>query len=330
MRRDYGRTSRPQTIEFESAASRITGTIFNIQFDSTEDGPGIRTTVFMKGCPMSCLWCHNPEGLSRSRQLVWYETRCIGALKCVEVCPKNALKPEPGKLCIDRALCDACGDCVSACPSAALEVFGTTYTVDELVAMALRDRVFYETSGGGVTLSGGEASLQARFCLEVMKALKQEGIHLALDTCGAANWKTLAPLVELADLVLYDLKIIDAEKHREYTGFPLDVVLENARRISSSGKPMWIRTPIVPGYTDAVENIAGIARFIHENLPAVERYDILAFNNTCAAKYERLGLTWKLEGKKLISEEFMEQLAATARNEGLDFVHWSGLTARSA
>ena len=330
MRRDYRRTSRPQTIEFESAASRITGTIFNIQFDSTEDGPGIRTTIFMKGCPMSCPWCHNPEGISPSPQLIWYETRCIGAARCLAACPKAALKPTSGRMGIDRALCDTCGDCVSACPSAALEVIGKTYSVDDLMGMVVRDKVFYEKSGGGVTLSGGEASLQARFCLEVMKALKQEGIHLALDTCGAANWKTLEPLVELADLVLYDLKVMDAEKHRSYTGFPLEVIMENARRISDLGKPMWVRTPIVPGYTDSVESICKIARFIHESLPTVERYDLLAFNNTCAAKYERLGLTWKLEGKGLICEESMEELAATARNEGLDFVHWSGLTGRTA
>ncbi len=317
-------------MELQSAASRVTGTIFNIQFDSTEDGPGIRTTIFMKGCPLHCAWCHNPEGLSPSPQLVWYETRCIGAAECLKVCPKGALKPTPGKMSIDRALCDACGDCVSVCPSAALEVMGKTYTVDELVAMAVRDKVFYEKSGGGVTLSGGEVSLQARFCLELMKALKQEGIHLALDTCGAAKWRTLEPLVNLADLVLYDLKIMDAEKHREYTGFPLDIVLENARRISNLGKPMWVRTPIVPGYTDTVENVGKIARFIHDNLPTVERYDILAFNNTCAAKYERLDMVWKLEGKELISEELMERLAATAREEGLGFVHWSGLTARAS
>jgi pyruvate formate lyase activating enzyme len=321
-------TSRSQAVESESSASRTLGTVFNIQFDSTEDGPGIRTTAFLKGCPMRCPWCHNPEGLSTSPQLVWYETRCIGSLKCVQACPKDALKPTPDKMVIDRERCDACGDCVSACPSAALEVLGKVYSVDDLVPLLLRDRVFYEKSGGGVTLSGGEASLQARFCLEVMRALKREGIHVALDTCGASNWRNLRPLVELADLVLYDLKVMDAEKHRRFTGFPLELVTENARNITAMGKPMWVRTPIVPDHTDSIENIGKIARFIRENLPTVERYDLLAFNNTCAAKYERLGLEWKLEGKTLIREELMERLAQEARNEGLDFVRWAGLTAR--
>jgi pyruvate formate lyase activating enzyme len=278
---------------------------------------------------MSCPWCHNPEGIAPFPQLVWYETRCISATRCLKACQKAALSPTPGGMVIDRHLCDACGDCVAACPGDALEVIGKSYSVDDLVAMAVRDRIFYEKSGGGVTLSGGEVSMQARFCAELLKALKQEGLRTALDTCGAASWKTLQPLVNLSDLILYDLKIMDPERHRRYTGFPLELVLENARRISKLGKPMWVRTPIVPGYTDTVENIRQAAGFVRENLPTVERYDLLAFNNTCAAKYSRLGLAWPLEGKGLICEESMEELAATARNEGLDCVHWSGLTRRT-
>jgi len=277
---------------------------------------------------MNCPWCHNPEGIAPFPQLVWYETRCIGSTKCLKACRKAALNPTPDGMVIDRHLCDACGDCVATCPAEALEVIGKSYSVDDLVAVAVRDRIFYEKSGGGVTLSGGEVSMQARFCAELMRALKREGIHIALDTCGAANWKTLQSLVNLSDLVLYDLKIMDSGKHRMHTGFPIEPILENARRISKLGKPMWVRTPIVPGYTDTVENIRAVAGFIEENLPTVERYDLLAFNNTCAAKYNRLGLTWTLEGKGLICEESMEELAATARSEGLDSSHWSGLTQR--
>lgn len=309
--------------------ARVTGIVFNVQLHSTEDGPGIRTTVFMKGCPMSCPWCHNPEGIDPSPQLVWHETRCIGATKCLKACPKFALKPTPGGMVIDRQLCDACGDCVEACPAGALEVIGKSYSVDDLVAITVRDRIFYEKSGGGVTLSGGEASMQARFCAELMKALRHEGISVVLDTCGAANWRTLQPLVELADRVLYDLKTMDSDEHWRYTGFPLDLILENARRISKLGKPMWVRTPIIPGYTDTVENVTRASRFIVEDLPSVDRYDLLAFNSTCAAKYHRLDLPWGLEGSGLIREELTEELAAAARNEGLDCVHWSGLTERT-
>ncbi|MGC1403140.1 MAG: radical SAM protein, partial [Thermodesulfobacteriota bacterium] len=186
--------------------------------------------------------------------------------------------------------------------------------------------VFYEKSGGGVTLSGGEASWQADFSVALMERLKRERIHLALDTCGGTKWPTLQRLVNLADLVLYDLKIMDSASHRKFTGIPLNLVLENARKISKTGKPIWVRTPIIPGINDSVENIRQTARFIRDDLPTVERYDLLAFNNTCASKYQRLGLHWNLENESLIPEETMEKLAAGSRDEGLDFVHWSGLT----
>jgi pyruvate formate lyase activating enzyme len=304
----------------------LMGMTFNIQLHSTEDGPGIRTSIFMKGCPMHCPWCHNPEGINRSPELIWYEMRCLGAKECLKVCPKEALKLTSEGMIIDRTLCDTCGKCAIACPASALEVIGKRYTVDEMAAKALQDRVFYEKSGGGVTLSGGETSLQADFSVTLMERLRKERIHIGLDTCGGTKWPTLQRLVNLADLVLYDLKIMDSVKHRKFTGIPLNLVLENARKISKTGKPMWVRTPIIPGVNDSVENISQTARFIKGNLPTVERYDLLAFNNTCTLKYQRLGLNWSLENKGLVPEETMERLACAAKEEGLDFVHWSGLT----
>ncbi len=250
----------------------LTGVVFNVQRYSTEDGPGIRTTVFLKGCPMRCPWCHNPEGLDRRPQLVWYEVRCIGARDCLRVCPRHALTLTPEGMVIDREACDACGLCEEACPAAALEVIGRVRRVEEVVEEVLRDSVFYEKSGGGVTLSGGEPALQAEFSRALMESLKAEGIHLALDTCGGVTWKKLEPLVRLADLVLYDLKVMDPGAHLQYTGIPLDLVLENARRVAGTGKPMWVRTPVIPGYTDVEENIRRIARFIRDELPTVERH----------------------------------------------------------
>jgi pyruvate formate lyase activating enzyme len=230
---------------------------------------------------------------------------------------------------IDRKLCDACGDCVKECPSAALEVLGKRRTVEDVTAIALRDRVFYETSGGGVTLSGGEPSMQTEYCRNLMSVVRQEGVHVALDTCGGVSWRRLQPLVELADLVLFDLKVLDEGRHRTYTGVPLKLVLENAQRVSRTGKPIWIRTPIIPGFTDDEANVRRIAAFIRDKLLTVERYDLLAFNNTCSPKYRRLDRPFALADEALMSEREMDRLAEAARDEGVDAARWSGLTRRN-
>jgi pyruvate formate lyase activating enzyme len=309
-----------------SKEETLLGLVFNIQRYSTEDGPGIRTTIFLKGCPMRCPWCHNPEGISNRPELIWYAVRCIGARDCLRVCPRDALNLTPKGMVIDRERCDVCGICEEACPAAALEVIGKRQSVEEVVGEVLRDRVFYEKSKGGVTLSGGEPGMQYHFSLALIERLKEEGLHVALDTCGYVPEERFQNLARGVDLVLFDLKVMDPGKHREYTGVELERVLENILWLARTGKPTWVRTPIIPGYTDAEENIRSIARFIREHLPNVERYDLLAFNNTCLGKYERLDRPWPLAERELVSREEMERLAKVARHEGVECVQWSGAT----
>ncbi|MBU0704078.1 MAG: glycyl-radical enzyme activating protein, partial [Chloroflexi bacterium] len=253
------------------------GITFNIQRFSTEDGPGIRTTLFFKGCPLRCAWCHNPEGLSPQPELMWYDVRCIGARDCLQACPERALELTPDGMHIDRAECTTCGDCAKACPAGALEVIGREWTPEELFAEVEKDTVFYETSGGGVTLSGGEPMAQADFVLALARLCHEAGIHVALDTCGVVLWERYERVLPLVDLVLYDLKIFDAERHRAGTGVDNGPILENARRIAAAGKPMWIRTPVIPGYTASADNVAALGDFIAAELPTVERWELLAY-----------------------------------------------------
>ena len=306
--------------------SKTTGLIFTIQRDSTEDGPGIRTTVFLKGCPMRCPWCHNPESIAPNPELIWHEKRCIGDRRCVDRCKTGALALTERGMEIDRGLCGVCGTCERICPANALEILGIECTVQDVLGKVLRDKVFYEKTGGGVTISGGEPALQPGFSAALMKALRRESVHVALDTCAGTKWSALGPLVALADLVLLDLKLLDSDKHQAYLGVPLELVRENVSAIAKSGKPVWVRTPIIPGYTDSDANIGAIARFIKASLPNAVRYDLIAFNNTCEAKYQRLGRTWSLAEEALASEEHMEKLVRCAEAAGLDFVRWSGLS----
>ncbi len=301
------------------------GLTFNVQRFSTEDGPGIRTTVFFKGCPLRCAWCHNPEGISPQPELMWYDTRCIAARDCLSACPEKALALTPNGMGIDRARCTTCGACVAACPAAALEIIGRPWSVEELLAEVQKDAVFYETSGGGVTFSGGEPMRQADFVAALARLCHQAGTHVALDTCGAAAWEQYEQVLPWVDLVLYDLKIWDRAAHRASTGSDNAAILENARRIAASGKPMWIRTPVIPGHTAEAANIAAIGDFIAAELPTVERWDLLAYTNLGQPKYRRLERPYALEGVPLLTRAEMEALHAVAAAR-VPVALWSGAT----
>lgn len=316
-------------------ASENTGLLLEIQRMSTEDGPGLRTTVFMKGCPMRCLWCHNPESISPKPQAHWIGVRCIGCQSCIEVCPKAALSMETTGLMIDRSICDGCGLCADACPSTALEMLGTTWDVETLAKELLKDNVYFQKSTGGVTISGGEATLQYNFVSSLLRILKDEGIHTCIDTCGIVRQDALAALLPFTDIVLYDLKEIDPQRHQAFTNQNLSKVLSTLGTITEYIKThpnpteIWVRTPIIPGKTDNEENIRGIGAFISEYYDGiVTRWDLLAFNNLCKDKYKRLDLEWQFEDTALMTTDAMEKLAETARLSGVDpqIVHWSGTT----
>lgn len=305
--------------------SSAAGVTFNVQKFSIDDGPGIRTTAFMKGCPLRCAWCHNPEGMRAEPELVWYDTRCIAARDCLNICPENALALTRDGMIIDRGSCTICGDCTDACPSAALEVIGQEWSVEALLVELLKDRVFYETSGGGVTFSGGEPLMQVDFLAAILPECKEEGLHVALDTCGVLPWSHYERVLPWLDLVLLDLKLIDHKRHKKATGSANLNILENARRLSASGVPLWVRTPVIPGYTQDSENITAIGTFIAEALPTIERWDLLAYTNMGSPKYHRLDMPYALDEAHLLTKAEMEKMWAVAADL-VPVAKWSGVT----
>lgn len=296
-----------------------TGILFNIQRFSIHDGPGIRTTVFLKGCPLRCFWCHNPEGLRIKPEIQYFTERCIYCGECVMVCPEGAHKIAGDQHIYDRSLCKVCGKCAEVCCSGALQKVGEVYTVEQVVTEALRDRSFYASSGGGVTLSGGEPLLQRPFTRAVLERCRAEGVHTAVETTAFFPYEDLEELLPITDLVMMDLKHLDSEKHRAATGVPNERILANARRLAESGKPLLFRTPVIPTVNDTPEEIGAIARFVEE-LNGVRpagaepiNYELLPFHRLAGDKYRSLDLDYKANPLTAPSKDHLAQLLAVAQ-----------------
>lgn len=300
-------------------AGNLTGLLFDLRRYSIHDGPGIRTTVFFKGCPLRCAWCHNPEGQAGCKELMLRPKRCIDCGECGKVCPHGALQRAAGQWTVDRALCDACGRCAEVCYAEALQIVGREYSPVEVMAAIERDRAFFDQSGGGVTFTGGEPLAQFEFLLTLLQACKRAGLHTALDTCGYADWEQFQRLLPWVDLVLYDLKYMDDTGHRQITGVSNQRILSNLQKLCAAGKPVWLRMPLIPGINDDPANLDATAAFAAA-LPGRPPLYLLPFHNSAEAKYAGLGLAYELPGIVAPTQAQMQAAAERFTRAGLKVV----------
>jgi pyruvate formate lyase activating enzyme len=261
----------------------LSGMVFNIQRCSLHDGPGIRTTVFLKGCPLKCFWCQNPESQAAGPEMLLDRRKCTLCGACRLACREGAVRLKAGRPVFSRGDCRGCGRCVPSCPEEARTISGKRMTVDEVLCEVLKDVRFYKRSGGGVTLSGGEPLTQPRFAGELFKRCKREGLHTTLDTCGCAPWSSIGGLLEYVDLVLFDIKHLTAAKHATATGRDNRLILENAQKIAKR-KPMRVRVPLIPGFNDSVEIVGEIVAFVRQELGGAA-IDLLPYNRLGEIKY---------------------------------------------
>ena len=284
------------------------GKIYDIQKFAIHDGPGIRTLVYMKGCPLKCLWCSTPQTQNSSPDLLYIEVHCNFCHSCVEACPKEAIKISgEGTIKIDRNLCNTCGECVESCQNEALKIVGDERTVEELYSEIMKDSPFFRRSNGGVTIGGGEPTMQPEFVSTLLNKFKKTFIHTALETCGYAKWEHLEKILEHIDLLYFDIKHMDPLEHQKITGVPNEIILENVKKAAKM-KPIIIRIPLIPGLNDSEENLLNTARFaagLGENLLRIE---LLPYHKFGTGTYSQLGRKYELKDLESPNEEYMNKL----------------------
>lgn len=304
----------------EATSEKTGGVITNIQVYSLHDGPGVRTLVFLKGCPLKCSWCCNPECIQKDIEVEFYESKCTRCGACLKACPLGAINPDlelKSGTKIDRSLCDACGECVKTCPAEALKMVGKTVSVDEVMEKVRKDKYFYLTSQGGLTVSGGEPLHQFEFARELLKKAHGENIHTAIETCGQVPWKNYEAVLPYLDLILFDIKHMDPVKHKQLTGASNRLVLSNLKRLAKSGVPLVIRLPLIPDFNLDRDNIEQTGEFISK-LKNVTEVNLMPFHQLGRDKYQRLGRDYSLKDLKALESDAEGTAEVTAIKSALE------------